>query len=341
MELIKEADLRKELKGEPRLGYLFFGEEDYLKLHAMRTAEELISPDETFAFFNVIRLDALEFTPSKLLEALMPMPMMADRKLITVTGIDLSSMKPNEIDGLCAALSTLEEYDYNTVIISVASDRFDAGNVYKRPSKLLVRLSELMTPVYFEKNSPARLYSWIAKHYRHNGVDASADVCRLTVERCGRDMFTLASETDKVSFFVLSQGRSEVTAADVEHVCIPASDFDTFALSTALTAGNRDEALNVLADMKFRRVDPIIIMSEITTNICDSLSVELLAADGLTSREISEKLRMHEYRVSLILNARRGVDRLKMMLEKCRQADLDIKLWRNGYDVLECLICTI
>ena len=50
MELIKEADLRKELKGEPRLGYLFFGEEDYLKLHAMRTAEELISPDETFAF---------------------------------------------------------------------------------------------------------------------------------------------------------------------------------------------------------------------------------------------------------------------------------------------------
>ena len=54
MELLKDADFRKELKGTPRAGYLFFGEEDYLKSFAVRQARELLCPDPTFAFFNEI-----------------------------------------------------------------------------------------------------------------------------------------------------------------------------------------------------------------------------------------------------------------------------------------------
>lgn len=341
MNIIKESDFRKEIGTAPATAYLFFGEEDYMKSFALSTARAAICPDETFAAFNEMKLDSLSFSADALVDAMMPAPMMADRKLITVTGLDLNSMKSAEIDALCSALSALEEYDYNTVIISVDSDKLDAGILPKRPSKLLRRLGELLTPVYFEKISPARLYSWVGKHYAHNGVSASPEICRLTVERCGRDMFTLSSETDKVSFYVLSHGRDEVTEADVENISISATEFDTFAFSNALTAGDRDGALRVLADMKFRRIDPIMIMSDIIANICNSLSVELLAADGLTSREISEKLTIHEYRVGLMMKSRRGVDRLKIMLDKCRQADLDIKHSRNGYSVLESFICTI
>ncbi len=341
MNILKDADFRREIKSTPAKAYLLFGEEDYLKYHALVAAKDAISPDETLSMFNEMKLDALSYSSSALLDAIMPAPMMTDRKLITVTGLDLGSMKQGEIDSLCSALSALDEYNYNTVIISVASDRFDCGVLPKRPSKLLLKLSEFLTPVYFEKVSPARLVSWVGKHYQHNGVQASPEVCALTIERCGRDMFTLSSETDKISFYVLSQGRDEVTQNDVVLVSVPAAEFDAFAFSNALSAGKREDALAVLADMKFRRVDPIIIMSEIVSNICDALSVELLAADGLTSREISEMLKMHEYKVSLILRSRRGVERLKIMLEKCRSADLEIKLSRDGYSVLEKLICII
>lgn len=341
MNIIKEADFRRQIKTAPEKAYLFFGDEDYLKSFALSTARDTLCGDETLRTFNEIKFDALTYSPSALMDAVMPMPMMADRKLITITGIDMSSMKQGELDALCNILTSLDEYDYNTVIISVASDKFDAGMLPKRPSKLLQKLSEHLTPVYFERISPARLGAWVGKHYSHNGMQASPDICAFTVERCGRDMFTLASEIDKISFFVLSQGRTEITRNDVISVSVPASEYDAFALSNAITAGKRDEALAVLADMKLRRVDPIIIMSEIVSNICDALSVELLAADGLTSSEISDTLRIHEYRISLMLRSRRGIPRLKGMLELCRRADLDIKTSRDGYGTLEKLICSI
>ena len=100
MNIIKEADFRRELKSSPRAGYLFFGEEDYLKSFAVRSAREIVCPDPTFAFFNEMRLDATDFEPQKLLDALMPMPMMADRKLVTLTGLNFTSMRQGELDDL-------------------------------------------------------------------------------------------------------------------------------------------------------------------------------------------------------------------------------------------------
>lgn len=341
MELLKEADFRKQIKQDPKTRYLFFGPEDYLKAFALKAAKEAISPDETFSMFNEIKFDSLTYSPEKLSDAIMAIPMMTDRKLITITGLDFNSMAQDEVRSLCSVLSSLDEYDYNTLIISVASDRLDEGFLPKRPSKILAKLSEYMTPVYFEKISPSRLSLWVGKHYAHNGVYADGQLCDLTVNRCGRDMFNLASETDKISFYVLSEGRNTVTREDIIKASVPAAEFDVFAFSNALTSGNREQALAVLSDMKFRRVAPVIIMSEIITNICDALSVELLFSDGLTSKEISEVLKMHEYKVSLMLKSARGVERLKLLLEKCRSADLEIKLSRDGYSVLEKLICTI
>lgn len=341
MNILKESDFRRQIKNSPDRAYLFFGEEDYLKGFAVSVAADTICNDPDIAAFDYIKLDALSYSADALMDAIMPMPMMSELKLITVTGLDLNSMKQGEIDALCSVLASLDEYDYNTVIINVSSDKFDGGILPKRPSKLLMKLSEYLTPVYFEKISPARLTSWVGKHYSHNGVIASPEICDQTVARCGRDMFNLASETDKISFYVKSQNRDVVTSDDIERVSVSVAEFDAFAFSNALTAGKREEALGVLADMKFRRVDPIIVMSEIISNICDSLSVELLAADGLTVREISELLKIHEYKISLILKSRRGVDRLRSMLEKCRRADLEIKTSRDGYATLEKLICII
>ena len=91
--VLQEADFRRELKSTPRAGYLFFGDEDYLKAFAVRTAREVICPDPTFAAFNEMRLDALDFEPQKLMDALMPLPMMADKKLILLSGLNFNGMK--------------------------------------------------------------------------------------------------------------------------------------------------------------------------------------------------------------------------------------------------------
>ncbi len=341
MNIIKEPDFRKEIKNAPAKGYLFFGEEDYMKNFALETAVSAISPERAFSFFNEIRLDSFSYSPGALLDAMMTLPMMTERKLIIISGVDFKAMRQSDLDELCRVLEALDEYDYNTVIINTSADRFNEGNLPKKPSQALLKLSEYLTPVIFEKNTPAKLNSWLSRHFVHNGVKASPSVCSLLVERCGRDMFKLASETDKLSFYVLSKGRDEVTCNDVLYIAIPAAEYDAFALTNAISGGKKSTALDILRDMKHRKLDPIMIISEITRTVCDMTSVSLLTAEGMTTKEIAESLSIHEYRVLKIQRDLPSTDICKRMLSVCRSADLEIKLAADGFSVIEKLICSI
>ena len=107
--ILKEADFRKALKTNPTGGYLFFGEEDYMKSAAIRMARESVTEaDPAMAAFNDIRLDGLDFTPAALLDAMTVPPMGADRKVITVTGLNLSALRAADMDKLCEALAEID-----------------------------------------------------------------------------------------------------------------------------------------------------------------------------------------------------------------------------------------
>ena len=341
MEIIKEADFRKEIKSNPRSAYLFFGEEDYMKAFAVKKAQEAICPDPTFAFFNEIHLDALSYSPDTLLDSLMPLPMMAERKLITVSGLDINAMRSNELDDLCAVMAKLEDYDYNTVILNVASDKLDIGYSLKKPSSQLKKLGECAVLVNFEKNSPSKLAAWLAKHFEHNGVTASPQICGMIIDRCGRDMYNLAGESEKLSFYAKAHGRNEILPEDVTLVTSPLFEYDSFAFANAICARRKDEALEILRDMKIRRIEPVIILSEISRNVCEMYSVATLKEDGLTSREISDASDLHEFRVSLILKLNPRAEICRSMVRRCREADIELKSSRDGYGVIEKLICTI
>ena len=93
LNLLSEADFRRALKAEPpRGGYLFFGEEDYMKLTLLRMVQDAVCPaDDPMATFNSLRLDGLDLTAARLLDAMAAPPMGAERKLITVTGVNFNA----------------------------------------------------------------------------------------------------------------------------------------------------------------------------------------------------------------------------------------------------------
>lgn len=339
---ISEADFRKQIKTDPQKCYLLFGEEEYMKNYALEQAISALSPDPTLAFFNEIRLDPLSYSPEALLNAIMAAPMMADRKLIILQNIDFNAMKKeNEVDALLKALDALDEYDYNTVIIVVASDRIDVGKFPKKPSAILERLGEHATLVNFERNTPARLCSWLSKHFAHNGVFAEPSVCMALIDRCGRDMYTLASETDKLCFYVLQNGRNTVTVDDVNYVAITAVEYDTYAFSNAIAARRREQALQILYDMKNRRMDPILIMGELSKAAGDMLCICLLSKEGVTAAEISKIIGKPDFAITRMLQTLPGEDVCRQMVEKCRAADREVKNFGDGYAAIERLVCTL
>ena len=343
MRIIKEADFRKEIKSIPATGYLFFGEEDYLKSFSVKTARDILCPDPSFSFFNEFKLEALDFTPQKLLDALMPLPMMADKKLVVVSGLNFNTMKSHELEELCEVLAELPHYDYNVLIITVAADCFDAGYLPKKPSATLSKLGEHLTAVNFERSTPAKLAAWVQKHFAHHGIEASPEFCSKMVDYCGRGMFVLSNEIDKLSFYLLAHNKTVVTEEALHLVCISASEYDAFAFTNAIMENKQSIALEILSDYRFRRVDPIMILGDVIRVICEMVNVRALSAEGHPAAEIASLLKLHEFKVGLYQKSLRNTspERLQRALDACLAADASLKLSPQGYTALERLICTL
>ncbi len=343
MELLKESDFRKELKSKPRTGYLFFGEEDYLKAFALRQAREVICPDPSLAFFNELRIDALDYTPQKLMDALTAMPMLEERKLVILGGLNFHNLRSNEVENLCAVLDELKVYDYNLLIINVAADCLDAGYLPKSPSAVLKQLGAYLTPVYFEKCTTAKLTAWIQKHFAHNGIEASPALSSQMADYCGHSMFVLANEIDKLSYYLRSHGQTQATEEAMRLCCIPATEVDAFAFANAIMANKQDTALAILADYRFRRVDPLMIFGEVLRVVCDMISIQKMTAEGAPTSEIASALKLHEFKVGLYQKSLRQTskERLERALRACTNADLALKRSPQGYTALEKLICAL
>ncbi len=340
-DIMTESDFRKSIVKSPARGYLFFGDEDYLKAFALKTAREAICPDPSLAPFNDVKLEGLDLTPDILLGAITTLPMMSERKLVEVSGMNFSELRGNKFDEFCKVLFLLEEYDYNTVILCVPAGGIDAGQLPKKPSAALKKLSEYLVPVHFSASTPLMLSRWAARHFNANGVRADAAVCSTLVDYCGTDMHRLAAETDKLSWYALANGRDEVFPDDIKRVAIADTSYDTFAMTNAVMDNNKGTALSVLSEMKRKRIEPTVIMGEVIRVFCDMLTVKTMTDEGLTAGEIASKLRIHEYRVKLCLRSGASRERLRRIVDLCADADAALKLSPQGYTAIERLICSL
>jgi DNA polymerase-3 subunit delta len=157
-------------------------------------------------------------------------------------------------------------------------------------------------------------------------------------------MFTLAGEVEKVACYIRAKGRDTATEADVRTAAIPAMEYDAFAFTNAIMERRRADALDILADLKLRRVEPLYILSEVSRVVCDLLAIRTMSDGGQTATEIGSALKMHEYRVGLYLKQARKTDvtLLQNAVTACQTADRALKRSAaDGYGVIERLICTL
>ncbi len=341
MQIISDSEFRKQLKSGNIGSYVFYGEEDYLKSHALSLASETICPDPTFAFFNITRIDSVKFSPDTLLDAIMQPPMMTEKKLIILSGFDFNSQNSSELESLFDAFELLGDYEYTSLILSIASGRIDEGYSASKPSAVIQRLSEHLTPVIFEKCTPQRLASWAERHFAHGGVKINPKNLSYLIEYCGTGMYNLSNEIDKLCAFVLFEKRCEVTDEDIRNVCIADVEFDTFALSNAIMEGKSAEALRVLDYLRFKRTDPLIIFGEISKTFCDLLLVKRLTDDGMSFFDIGKCKILNEYRAKILARSasKTPYDRLYKKIELCTEADKMLKRSPQGYSAIEMLIC--
>ena len=322
-----QTELKTQLKAKKIGGvYLFCGEEDYLMRYYLGEIRRLILTDPAFDAFNHPVFHGEEVDWSALADAITSPPMMADRKLIEWTGAVFEDMKDADFASLEGIVRTVNENPESVVVFLVGQEGMAAGTA-KRPSSLFKRLSGIVQAVNFETSTDDRLAAWLNAHFVHEGLDAEPGVLRYMIDRCGHSMDVLASETDKLVCYARVHGLRTVSAATVELVCSSTAEDDAFGLTNAVLAGDVKGAYRKLSDLTRRRVDPMMILGQISRLISDLASVSCLLEEGTPASGIASILGMNEYKAGLYVKSasRRRPEQFRALLAEIKAMDLASK----------------
>ncbi len=335
------SELVSEIKKGPAGAYFFYGCEEYLKkFYIGRIRRAVLGEDDTLAAFNHYVIKWGENTAEELESALAAVPMMADKTLVELY-CDFSKIK-NHSD--FADMLTTFDGDCSVLLVIAPDDGFDPGNpAKKKPSEAYKVYSKALKMVEFDNQTPSELKKWIMRRFSRDQLIVSGEALETIVTRCGRDMFRLSGELDKLAAAALKRGLLHIESELVEEITVANEEDDAFALANAVMNGDRKKALHELAGCKRRQEKAPMVLAGVSKAICDMTAVSLLLKKGCDKAEIAKKLKLHEYRAGLYINAVRDTEpaRLIAAADRCREADLLMKSSRLDYIALERFICTI
>ena len=333
-------EFRERIKSGNLSGaYLFAGEEDYLKRFYLSQLRDAIVTDPALAPFNHIVYDGEKLDIAALSDAVKAPPMMSDYKLVEWRYPNLTSLKEDDLEALEELLRVREEYAYSILAFLAAEDGVDLG-AGKKESKFVKRFNGKLSIIRLDKSTDAQLIQWIRRHLDSEGVKYTSDMPGALVFRSGHSMQTLKNEIDKLSSLAKARGK-ELTAEDVELIATPTTECDTFAFSNAILSRDKQAALAALADMKARRVDPMVIIGMTAKVVCDLVNVAELSDDGMNTEDIAKALSMNPYKLKLYITASKklGRERAEALLSELARVDTASKFGGiGGYTAIELFI---
>ena len=348
VDIISNLEFTKRIKENPDGNYLFYGEEDYLKSHAIKSLKDAMGIDEALEIFNFIQIDVLDYTPDKLIDVLSMPPMMAERKLVVLNGLNIKKMssKANitEYNEFLDALAHLDEFDYNNLVLTIPHGNITEELPKKSPTGALKDLSERLIPVKFEAPTPQKLALWALRHFEHHGIKATQADCAYLIDYCSKDMFTLSNEIEKLVLYARSQGRDHIVHNDIPLICSAEMEYGTFEFSNAILDGRKNDALSILSVMKFKQIEPLMIMGELSGIFSDLLKIKIMLLAGKNNQQIATETGINIHKVGIYVNSARRMEleRLQRTVSLAREADLAMKYrFDSGYLHLEKLICSI
>lgn len=322
-------------------GFFLFGSEKFVIQKCKQAAVKYV-PDDGTEDFNYIKISGQKSGFCYALEeAIVTLPMFSAKKLVELSQFKPSGMNEDDKQEFYSIISELKNNPEIVLIVEIDDPSFDPGRLPKSPSKAYKELSAYLEPVICERETPAKIAGWVAKRFAFNKILCDSVCIHEMIEYCSADMNSLQNEVDKVSYYLLSQGREKVTSEDIHLVCSRGKIDIAFEFSNAVMEGNLKEALSLVFSMQRRKERPEIAFGEIVSMASNMYTVKVLSDSGMSKEEIAGKTGIHQYRVGLFQAAanKRGVKRLANLIELCRDADEKIKSTPvDSYIVIERLV---
>lgn len=273
---------------------------------------------------TIIRFD-LEQTPLEaVLEEADTLPFLQDQKLIIandayfLTGQD---RKIKDVEHNVQALETWLDHPSPTatVVFIAPYEKLDGRK------KITKKIKQYATVIEANRLEGKDLTVWIQREAEVNGVQITNASAQVLVDRVGENLLTLATEIEKMATYLGEP--AEITDDLIEMMVPRTPEMDVFRLTDAFVANRVSETIAIYHDLLRNGEEPIMLTSLIAGQVRLMIHVQSLSKKGYNQPQIAKTLRVHPYRVKLMLQNRSlpQPERLLRILEELAEIDYKLK----------------
>lgn len=346
----------KELNAEIKTGtmsgsYFLYGAEDYTKRSKLiEICRKAISDDKDimelncYNFFVSGREDLNQEKSKRIRDALDMLPIMNDKKIVITEVPSLDSLDEKGKKLLLDFADGVDEYTI-FVVFAYASG-FDSGTA-KVPSAFLKSAQKLMKCVEFPLITDDReLKKWVDKRLLAYGVEITPQAYGDMIKKCGRGMYTLVGEIDKLGAFVASGGRKEATREDIEKCVTKNEEEEAFKFANCILAGDARgayECLGIKKKSDNKKSTALEVLGQINRVFADLSVAAAFIADGRDRRDYAKTMKMNEYRASLYYSAamKKPLSFYADAMKRAAETDMQLKSGNMSFVPIERMIAVL
>lgn len=321
MAVIFEDALKTEIKKEQANVYILLGDDGYLKKMYLEKISSKIAPSDDIFNFQKFSSDV---DLQEVYDSVLQFPMMNDKKCVILCDYDFEHASKNDLEKLCTIIS--ETPDTCVFILWFDSMEID----YKKNNKFKKILSSCdavggITAVLNHRKTP-ELVKMLTDGASKRGCRLDGNAARYLVETAGEDINTLKNELDKLCFFAKS---GDITKEMVDKVSIKTVEAGVYELSKQISKCDIKSALKTLDGLFFMKLEPIIILSTISSYYVDLYRAFVGKEKGLKVNEIAQ-IFGYKTRTFVVENAYKDLNKfdfnkLSLSFEALREADKSLK----------------
>ena len=312
----------KEIKsGKIEPIYCIYGEESYFIDETIKCLKQSLSTSEEV---ETITFDLEESPVDFVLDEADTFPFFTERKLVIAKNASFLKASEKGKEKIVHDLKRLEGWlanpsDFCVTLFIAPYEKLDER---KKITKVMKEKSVLLHAETPKEND---LAVWIRNEVKQQGVQITDDAVDKLVEMVGANMLQLQLEIEKMSLYL--GGENQITVPLVEELVAKTLEHDAFKMLNAYLTRNTTEALQIYHDLLRQKEEPIMLVGLLASNIRTMSNVYFLQKKGYHPTQISKQLKIHPYRVKLMLENRNrpSEDRLLKVLKNLSEIDLQLK----------------
>ena len=323
MPYLTDSELGRALRqNELSPVYFLYGREVFLSEGYLRKIQEKAVQKGTESF-NLQRFDGAELDMVSIQVAEEGMPMMSERKCVTVMNPNLEKMRKEDFEAL---LEIVKDPNPACVFI-VYVNAFDL-NVKKmaRVRKFAEAAAKVGTVVEFSQRTQGDLVKFLKARFQKAGLTIETPAATAMIARCGSTLEILSGEADKL---IAYKGEGAVTREDIELVARKSLEASVFDLSKLMLQNQYSRAFAVLEDLFQLREEPLAILGALNSAFLDLYRAKTAMLSSRTAEDVLALFPSYRGKEFRIRNAFRDVSKYSVVtLRGCLQilSDTDVQL---------------